>query len=315
MKTYVLYDADADGFGSAFAAFLKLGESAVYIPVRRGEPPPPMPEANQVYILDFNYPREVMIDMSNDFVSHLGGEDRVCLIDHHATAQVELGDLPYCHFDTSKSAAVLSWEYFHPDQDVPAFFGYIQDSDLWTWGLPLSREVHLAVESYPMDFATWSTISGIAIPRTPAIEAMCLEQLMDDGSICRRFVQQQVREALADSRMASFVVNGTRCITFDPDAVTSGDGVYRVPVVNATNLSSEICNELLIQNPDSPFAASYRDLNDGRRQWSLRSRDDFDCSQVASAFGGGGHPKASGFATFHDSDYGFPAKPTEGTAQ
>lgn len=318
MKSYVLYDNDSDGFGSAFAAFLKLGSNAEYISVNRGAPLPPMPEAEHVFILDFSYPREVMQSLFADLLNRLGDASdypRLCLIDHHKSAQLELGDLSYCHFDTSKSAAVLSWEYFHPDQDVPAFFGYICDADLWTWGLPMSREIHLAIESYQMDFETWERISCVSIPRDLEAEAQCLEDLMGEGTICRRFADQQVKDALENSRMASFIVNGTCRITFDPDAVTQGEGVYRVPVVNATDLTSEICHSLLNANPDSPFVASYRDLNDGRRQWSLRSRDNFDCSKIATEFGGGGHPKSSGFATFHDADYGFPAKAKEGTAQ
>ena len=32
-------------------------------------------------------------------------------------------------------------------------------------------------------------------------------------------------------------------------------------------------------------------------QYSLRSRSDFDVSEIAKKFGGGGHAKAAGFAT------------------
>lgn len=43
MKTYVLYHAHcADGFGAAYAAWLKLGNDAQYVPVKYGDPPPVM---------------------------------------------------------------------------------------------------------------------------------------------------------------------------------------------------------------------------------------------------------------------------------
>lgn len=39
------------------------------------------------------------------------------------------------------------------------------------------------------------------------------------------------------------------------------------------------------------------DLADGLIQWSLRSRGDFDVSEVAKQYGGGGHRPAAGFQT------------------
>jgi len=47
--------------------------------------------------------------------------------------------------------------------------------------------------------------------------------------------------------------------------------------------------------PDAPFSVSYCDRADGKRSYSLRSRNGFDVSVVAKAFGGGGHPGAGGF--------------------
>ena len=64
---------------------------------------------------------------------------------------------------------------------------------------------------------------------------------------------------------------------------------YLVPVVNATCYQSEIGDQLNARYPDSPFAACYFERADGRRQWSLRSKGNFDVSEVAQRFGGGGH--------------------------
>jgi nanoRNase/pAp phosphatase (c-di-AMP/oligoRNAs hydrolase) len=68
---------------------------------------------------------------------------------------------------------------------------------------------------------------------------------------------------------------------------------HKVRVVNATVLFSEIAGELA---EDSPFGACYFDRHDGKRQWSLRSRDGgVDVSEIAKAHGGGGHKNAAGF--------------------
>jgi nanoRNase/pAp phosphatase (c-di-AMP/oligoRNAs hydrolase) len=112
------------------------------------------------------------------------------------------------------------------------------------------------------------------------------------------------------------MLNGANVISFGFDNPTTGDGVYVVPVVNASCNVSEVCNALLEKHPESKFAAAYADMSDGRRSWSLRSRKDFDSSEIAKRFGGGGHPQSSGFTTFHDADYGVAAKSqNEGTAK
>lgn len=47
---------------------------------------------------------------------------------------------------------------------------------------------------------------------------------------------------------------------------------------------------------ERPFGACYFDRQDGKRQWSLRSRDGgADVSEIAKRHGGGGHAQAAGF--------------------
>jgi hypothetical protein len=55
-------------------------------------------------------------------------------------------------------------------------------------------------------------------------------------------------------------------------------------VVNALLLGSEVGEELLKRYPEAPFVAIYFDRGDGKRQWSLRSREDFDVAVVARLF-------------------------------
>lgn len=63
--------------------------------------------------------------------------------------------------------------------------------------------------------------------------------------------------------------------------------------VNATVHQSEIGEELA---KNRPFSVTYRDRKDGKREYSLRSRDGgLDVSVIAKQFGGGGHPQAAGF--------------------
>ena len=160
MTSYVLYHGGcSDGFGAAFAAWMRLQHQATeYIPVSYGKPMPDIPDGSDVYIVDFSYSREMLISLSE--------RCQVRVLDHHKTAQAGLEGLPFCTFDMDKSGAVLAWEYFHPGDDVPEILLYVQDRDLWKWKMTRSKEVNAAIASHPQDFFTWSGF----IPGMLAIE-------------------------------------------------------------------------------------------------------------------------------------------------
>jgi hypothetical protein len=264
MGTVVLYHAFCtDGFGAAWAAWKRLGEGARYLPVQHGVPPPPIPEGSEVYILDFAYSR-AEIETLRKRASSLR------VIDHHRTAEEDLRGLDYAIFDNEKSGAVMSWEFFHPGEPVPEILRYVMDRDLWLHQLPRSREVFAGLSSYPMDFDVWS--------------ALDVEKLAEEGTILLRYQKELVSLLCASTRMESLAGR-------------------LVPVVNAPLLGSEVGEELLKRYPEAPFVAVYFDRGDGKRQWSLRSREDFDVSEVAGLFQNGGHRQASGFESEIGSDF------------
>lgn len=258
MAKTVLYHAFcADGFGAAWTAWTRFGDEATYLPVQHGVPPPSLPPAGEVYILDFCYSRAEIEKMRAEVQS-------LWIIDHHHTAEDELRGLDYAIFDNRKSAAVLSWEFFHPGESVPRILDYVMDKDLWLHRLPRSREVFAGLSSYPMDFRVWSELD--------------VDKLAEEGVHVLRYQNEMVRLICANQRLD----------------VLAG---HRVPVVNAPVFGSEVGAELLKRHPESPFVALYFDRGDGKRQWSLRSREDFDVSELARSFQNGGHRQASGFET------------------
>ena len=79
MKPLVIYHADCtDGFGAAFAAWLKFGDEAEYLPMNYNQPFPYTPDLRQrdLYILDFSFPRDVMDSLFTN-------SKRVVWLDHH----------------------------------------------------------------------------------------------------------------------------------------------------------------------------------------------------------------------------------------
>lgn len=261
---YILYHGNCyDGFGAAFAAWKRMGHLGVkYIPVSYGFPPPDMPDAKKIYILDFSYLATTLFDLSSTA--------DVVLIDHHKTAEADLGGLIECgdrpnlrvFFDMTKSGALMAWEYFHTTPP-PMLIQHISDRDLWKFELPGSREIHKALVSYPMDFELW--------------DGFDVEELKKEGVTCDRIYSQLVNNICKGAFMRRL------------------DG-HDIPVVNTSIAWSEVGQALLEKYPEARFVASFTVFED-QTMWSLRCRSDFDVSEIAKKFGGGGHKEAAGFKT------------------
>ena len=82
-KPLVIYHANcADGFGAAFAAWLKLGDGAEYLPMQYGQKLVEKADIwqREVYVLDFSLPRDEM-----DWLFE--GAKRVVWLDHHLSSK------------------------------------------------------------------------------------------------------------------------------------------------------------------------------------------------------------------------------------
>lgn len=68
---------------------------------------------------------------------------------------------------------------------------------------------------------------------------------------------------------------------------------WNVPIVNAPQVDISELLDHLARN--DTFAMGWWQRGDGEFQYSLRSRGDFDVSELAKKYGGGGHKNAAGF--------------------
>jgi hypothetical protein len=247
----------ADGFCAAWIVRKILGDGAEYLPVNHGQEPPDV-SGRDVTILDFSYRRPVLQEM-------VARARSLLVLDHHKTAEADLRDCPWAHFDLSHSGARLAWDHFFPGQPRPWLVDYTEDRDLWRWNLPESQAVNAALCSYPMTFPAWDDLARRGH-----------ESLIPEGQAILRYQEEEILKATANA-------------TYQEVAG------YRVPCVNSTTLISEIAGRLA-EAPDAPFAACWFERGDGKRIYSLRSRKGgIDVSEVARRMGGGGHPQAAGF--------------------
>lgn len=263
MKTKVLYHASCpDGWAAAYCAWTVLGDESEYIPVQYQEPAPPIEEGDRVYIVDFSYPREVLIEMEAKL-------SEIRVLDHHKTAQENLLGLNFALFDMQKSGAMLAWEYWHPKEPAPELIRYIQDRDLWKHELPFTEEIYVALRQYPFEFPVWHELALLSSSEFVA-------RLSSEGAPLLAERKREIAEKASQFHWENI-------------------GGYRVPVVEADRYYSDIANLLCKQHPDVPFAACYRFQN-GKKKWDLRSIGDFDVSIIAKQFKGGGHKNSSGFS-------------------
>lgn len=219
--------------------------------------------------------RVVIVDFSYDrrTLEQLASETQALLIlDHHITAEKTLADLPYAYFDMKKCGAVLAWEWAH-DHPVPWLLDYIQDKDLWIWALPSSREINAAIASHPFDFHLWDGFKQ--------------KELEQEGRAILRYEQELVSKLAAQAVMVEF------------------QGAV-IPSVQSAILTSQIGERL---STDHPFCIIWHD-RDGRRYYSMRSREDgSDVGAIAASFGGGGHTHAAGFSILLGPDGSLPDNP------
>ena len=278
-KPLVIYHSNCrDGFTAAWVARRALGEDCDFFPANYGQDPPDC-TGREVYILDFSYKRPAMRQILSQAM-------KVTVLDHHKTAQEELAGLsdefclrpdlianppgshlPVIWFNMTKSGARLAWEYFFPETTVPKLVLYVEDRDLWKYELGESRQINASIESVPMNWGTWDRLFGELDCDLPI-------GLINEGAAIERYKENLVEQICMKAQKVKI-------------------GGHEVLAANTSVLFSEVAGKLA---EDKPFGAAWFCRGDGVIQWSLRSRDGgIDVSEVAKAYGGGGHRNAAGF--------------------
>jgi oligoribonuclease NrnB/cAMP/cGMP phosphodiesterase (DHH superfamily) len=306
----VLYHADClDGFGAAYAAWRRYGNTATYRPMHHGEPWNMADIAgHDVFILDFSFPPDTLEQMARIAKS-------VVQIDHHASAlkdwashlqddaaarRFEPPQLPLqVRFDLDKSGASLAWEYFHPDEPVPLALRHIEDQDMWRFAIPGTRAFCRALRLMPFDFDTWHRlVVETADPSSPRhIETVA------QGTAIETFFQREVeRLAQGSLRMPAQLrgepVDALQALRHGQPIVTAGDLTWLALPGLAVNANALFASELgnLLAEQSGSFGMVWQLAADGEVKASLRSQGkNLDVSNIAARYGGGGHPNAAGF--------------------
>ena len=271
----VLYHADCmDGYAAAWATWKVFANKARYQAVRHRTPLPQFADGTELYIVDFCYP----ID---ELVSAAQTASRVVVLDHHISAQKDfeayqnhstIPDNLEINFVQDHSGCMIVWQYFQGNVEPPVLLQHIEDHDLWRHQLPKTEAICKALYLHlPVHFS--------------AFEKIKLPTLQQEGALLVK--QQQLNVSRLLKARHSVRLNNTKGLA-----------------VNAPGMfSSDLGHELAKKS--GTFGLTY--FYHGKRQCyecGLRSIGDFDVSELAQAYGGGGHKNAAGFsvdqATFLD---------------
>lgn len=258
-----------DGFAAAWVVRKAFKGDVEMFPAVHGEPLPVELVANRnVVIVDFCYPPAILQRILQ--VAH-----RVTVLDHHVSSKLQYPhDMPIevrtedqllLHFDMEHSGCMLAWRHFFPDEQPPKVIQHIEDRDLWRFSIPGTAEISAAIFSYPYEFNTWDSI----------INWVKLEELRAEGKTLVRKQAQDIDSLLPLTQRETEIAGHAVLVANLPMTMVS-DAAHRLAVKRA-------------------FGACYWD-SPGWRNYSLRSTEGgVDVSEIASAFGGGGHKRAAGF--------------------
>lgn len=272
-KQVIFYHANCtDGATAAYIA-LKAMPEATARPVQYSDVFPPIPEGCELFVVDFCFDYEVLVDYCKT-------ARYVTVLDHHPKAlqvREEMLTDPnrpsnlIVSADKQRCGATLAWEWFFPTPiPPPELLKYVEDYDLWRWQLEGTGAVseYLRLE-----------------PATPEWIRHCFEHLGHDYLIeCGELLLQK-----KDNQI-------------DQWSEYAGGGQFNNFLLLICNAPREYASKLggilAERSPSGCAVIWYKDVT--TYCYSVRSKGKggiLTAKEVAESFGGGGHKHAASFSS------------------
>lgn len=269
-KITIIYHKNCtDGFSSAVILNKKLSnhfKNISFLPLSHDDELP-LNLVDTVYMLDFSYPREKLIELSNHVKS-------ITIYDHHKTVIEYLQGIENelsCYYnlvlDTNRAACEITWEECFPTLSLPLSVQDIADRDLSLFSRKNTRNTTAYFYSLPQDILLW--------------EKMLMNDFYFDVVSLGEAIEEENKKIIPELLENSSVVS---------------IGNYSVAIVLANReYASDIGEQLLLKHLDVDFSMSYRRV-ESKYHFSLRSRPvEFDVASFSESFNGGGHFVSAGF--------------------
>lgn len=264
-RTLVLYHANCpDGFGGAYAAWKKFGDTVEYRALSYGHPVPDDLAGAHLYFVDFCYEREDMDRIVAEAAS-------VVVLDHHEGTKATVEQMPEYVFDNNQSGATIAWRYFHPDTPTPGLLLFVEDDDIHRFALPDTKAVLAYLIVQPYDFDTWDAIVK-ELENRDAREAFFVKArtYLEYFDLLCKYAASRAKFVEFEGRVCPFV-NSHPLITMRS-------------MVASLLLSDEHPVVLVVSAHPQGFGIS------------IRGNGTVDVSEIARKYGGNGHYSSAGFA-------------------
>lgn len=262
-RTIVIYHGNCpDGFGGAYAAWKKFGDTAEYRPMNYGTTPEDL-EGADVYFIDFCYDQARM-----DAVKAVAGN--LTVLDHHEGVEEVSSSMPHFVYDANRSGATIAWSYFHPDTPIPYLLSIIEDDDLFRFSNPDTKAVLAYLSVKPFTFEFWDELSRTLDDKEEA------ETLLHTIRIYREYFDLLVESS----------VDRAKLVSFEGYEVYAGQTHPNKPMVSAFGNA--------LARKKGPMGLVLQIRKEGIAV-SLRGDGSLDLTTIAKKYGGNGHPSSCAF--------------------
>jgi oligoribonuclease NrnB/cAMP/cGMP phosphodiesterase (DHH superfamily) len=209
------------------------------------------------------------------------------MLDHHRTT-IYLKDRPWCFIDELNTAcgSVLLAQYLWVNklilnetyEELLPLLKLVDANDRWLPNRPGAAEDLATLSAFLGQDRFIKMFKGFAAPN------LLLENLFDEFQLELLEILKERRDEHIETSIKRMVIKNLNC----PDGRTFKTGFS----FSQSQDTSLLMHRMLDARPDIQLAAH---VNLHKKQMSLRSRGDVDCSVIASQFKGGGHIGAAGF--------------------
>jgi len=274
MNTLVIYHKNClDGVCAAFC-MKHLFPNATYVAASYNSKVPDVVDKD-VYLVDFSYKREVVEEICKY-------AKRVTLLDHHKSALEDLWDLPskYANFslgnsNLNDSGAKIAFNFVNKRKPMvaPKVLSFIEDRDLWKFKYKDTKAVTAGLFSL-LDY----TIENFE----EVIRKYSISKIKTIGNIVSSHHTKLCNEIIASN---------TRVVpaSYFKKGLEGSVAVVNAPYQFASEIGDILKEKFL-------FVAVYYNSSEDTLKYSLRSKE-FDVTEVAQFYNGGGHKNAAGFTT------------------
>jgi len=221
-----------------------------------------------VLICDYSFP----ISIFNDMIRATNGN--ILILDHHKTAEKQLSSVnqKYIVFDMNHSGAFITWTFMYGFSNIPKCVLYIEDNDIWTKQLPLTKEFTSYIETLPYEYKEYDNFFDEKY-LTNTVFIQGLGMVIKDN----QYINQLSKQAI-------------------PYFVEISGRYYFIACLSSSILRSDIGSNLLSYYKNINFSMIYsNNISRNYTTISYRSNNDkTDVSEIAKIHNGGGHRNASG---------------------